>query len=56
LRAADEVLIASAGGGIRAVTTLDGRPVGDGRPGPVYRRIQADFLATRAEFSTALPS
>jgi D-alanine transaminase len=56
LRAADEVLIASAGGGIRAVTTLDGRPVGSGAPGPVYRKIYAAFLATRKEFSTELPA
>jgi len=56
LRAADELVIASAGGGIRAVTRLDGRPVGDGRPGPVFRRIHADFRATISEFSTALPA
>ncbi|MGQ0428665.1 MAG: aminotransferase class IV [Gammaproteobacteria bacterium] len=56
LRAADELIIASAGGGIRAVTRLDGRPLGDGRPGPVFRRIHADFRATIAEFSTALPA
>jgi D-alanine transaminase len=56
LRVADEVLIASAGGGIRAVTTLDGRPVGSGRPGPVYRRIYAAFKATQREFSTELPA
>jgi D-alanine transaminase len=56
LRAADEVLIASAGGGIRAVTTLDGRPVGGGVPGPVYRRIYAAFKATQREFSTELPA
>ena len=56
LRDADEVLIASAGGGIRAVTTLDGRPVGAGRPGDVFRRIYAGFLETRREFSTELPA
>ncbi len=55
LRAADEILIASAGGGIRAVTTLDGRPVGNGEPGPVFRKIHEGFLATRLEFSTGLP-
>ena len=55
LRDADEILIASAGGGIRAVTTLDGRPVGAGKPGPVYRRIYAAFKATQREFSTVLP-
>ena len=56
LRAADEVLIASAGGGIRAVATLDGQPVGSGAPGPVYRRIYAAFKATQREFSTELPA
>jgi D-alanine transaminase len=56
LRAADEVMIASAGGGIRAIATLDGRPVGGGAPGPVYRRIYAAFKATQREFSTELPA
>lgn len=56
MRAADEVILASAGGGIRAVTSLDGRPVGSGRPGPVFRRIHEGFLATRREFSTELPA
>jgi D-alanine transaminase len=55
LRTAEEILIASAGGGIRAVTTLDGRTVGSGAPGPVYRRIFAAFKATQREFSTELP-
>jgi D-alanine transaminase len=56
LRTADEILIASAGGGIRSVTTLDGRPVGDGVPGPVFRRVHAGFRATMQEFSTTLPA
>jgi D-alanine transaminase len=56
VRAADEILIASAGGGIRAIATLDGRPVGSGAPGPVYRRIYAAFGATQREFSTGLPA
>jgi D-alanine transaminase len=56
LRSADEVLIASAGGGIRAVATLDGMPVGGGAPGPVFRRIYAAFRATQREFSTELPA
>lgn len=56
LRTADEIIIASAGGGIRAVTTLDGRPVGTGRPGSVFRRIHEGFLATMHEFSTTLPA
>jgi D-alanine transaminase len=56
LRAADEILIASAGGGIRAVTALDGRPVGKGAPGAVYRAVYAAFKATQQEFSTTLPA
>jgi D-alanine transaminase len=56
LRSAEEIIIASAGGGIRAVTTLDGRPVGGGSPGPVFQRLYAGFLATRTEFSTELPA
>jgi D-alanine transaminase len=55
LRSADELLIASAGGGIRAIATLDGRPIGSGAPGPVYRKIHAAFKATQREFSTVLP-
>lgn len=43
LRAADEVLLSSAGREVLAVTTLDGEPVGHGaghgRPGPVYARL-----------------
>lgn len=56
LRGADEVIIASAGGGIRAVTTLDGVAVGGGSPGPLFRRVYAGFLASMKEFSTELPA
>ncbi len=37
--AADELLLTSATKEVLPVTTLDGRPVGTGRPGPVYRRL-----------------
>ena len=40
LRAADEVWLSSSGREVLAITTLDGRPVGTGRPGPVYREVQ----------------
>lgn len=47
--AADELLLSSAGKEVLAVTTLDGQPVGDGRPGPVgqalytaYQRLKTD--------------
>ncbi|WP_303787177.1 D-amino acid aminotransferase [Azovibrio restrictus] len=39
LRSADEVWMTSSPKEVLAVTTLDGRPVGDGRPGPLGRRM-----------------
>jgi len=41
LRGADEVWISAATRGVLAVTQLDGLPVADGRPGPVWRRMHA---------------
>jgi D-alanine transaminase len=41
LRGADEIWITSSTKEILAVTTLDGQPVGDGRPGSLYRRMMA---------------
>jgi D-alanine transaminase len=39
LRSADEIWLTAATRGVLAVTTLDGKPVADGRPGPIWRRI-----------------
>jgi branched-subunit amino acid aminotransferase/4-amino-4-deoxychorismate lyase len=36
---ADEIFLTSTAGGVMPVTRLDGRRIGDGRPGPVTRRI-----------------
>jgi len=52
LRAAPEIILASAGGGVRAVTHLDGKPVGDGRPGSVFCRLYETWYRSRADFST----
>lgn len=52
LRTAPEIVLASAGGGVRAVTSLDGKPVGDGRPGPVFCRLYDTWYRSRAGFST----
>lgn len=41
LRSADEVWLTAATRGAVAVTRLDGRPVGNGRPGPLWRRMHA---------------
>jgi D-alanine transaminase len=39
LRCADEVWLSAATRGVVAVTSIDGRPVADGKPGPVWRRM-----------------
>jgi branched-chain amino acid aminotransferase len=39
LRAAEEIFLTSAARAVLPVTEIDGRPVGDGRPGPVTRRM-----------------
>jgi len=43
LRAADEVFLTSAGRGVLPVVSVDGRPVADGRPGPVTRRLMRSY-------------
>jgi D-alanine transaminase len=50
LRAADEIWLSSSGREVLAITSLDGRPVADGRPGPAYRRMAEWFRqAKRAD-------
>ena len=39
LRAADEVFITSTAGGVMPVTRIDDTSIGDGRPGPMTRRL-----------------
>jgi len=39
LRSADEVWLSSATRGVLAVTRIDGHPVGNGQPGPLWRRM-----------------
>ena len=49
VRAAQEIWITSSTKEVLAVTTLDGRPVGNGKPGPLFQRMHAlyqDFKQT----------
>ena len=46
---ADEVLLTSATKEVLAVTTLDTKPVGNGRPGPVYAQLYAGYQQVKAQ-------
>ena len=41
VRSADELWVPSSSKEVLAIVTLDGKPVGDGRPGPVFARMYA---------------
>ena len=47
--AADEVLLSSAGKEILPVASIDGRTVGNGKPGPIFKKLYASYqIAKRA--------
>jgi D-alanine transaminase len=47
LRAADEVWISASTRDVVPVTRIDGRPVGSGKPGPLWQRMNESFDALR---------
>jgi D-alanine transaminase len=51
MRAAPEILISAATREVQPVTRLDGRAVGTGKPGPVWRRIRDAFDAYKHELA-----
>jgi branched-subunit amino acid aminotransferase/4-amino-4-deoxychorismate lyase len=62
LREADEVFITTTGGGVIGITSVDGRAIGSGGPGPVTRRLddlywsrrQAGWLTTPVDYEASL--
>jgi branched-chain amino acid aminotransferase len=49
LRDADEIFLATTAGGIMPASRLDGRILGNDRPGPISSRLRELFWAKRAE-------
>jgi D-alanine transaminase len=53
VESADEIWVTSATREVLAIARLDGKPVGSGRPGPVFKRMHALFTAFKAELGAA---
>ena len=51
--AADELLLSSATKEVLPITTLDGQPVGNGRPGPITQRLYAAYQRAKQALFTA---
>lgn len=49
VESADEMMLSSATREVLPITRLDGRPVGAGVPGPVFRRLHAAYQRAKAE-------
>jgi len=59
LYTADEAFLCSTAGGILPVREIDGRPIGSGRPGPVFARVRdayGDLLDSGAHGTPVAPS
>ena len=62
LRGAEEAFISTTGGGVIAITKVDGREVGSGAPGPVTLRLddlywekrRAGWLTTPVDYAAPL--
>jgi D-alanine transaminase len=52
VRTADEVLLSSATKEVLPVTTLDGVPVGNGPPGPIYQRLFTGYQQAKKDLSS----
>ncbi len=50
---ADELMLSSATKEVLPITTLDGRPVGSGAPGPIYQKLFAAYQRAKDALFTA---
>jgi D-alanine transaminase len=51
LRSAEEILLGAATREVQPVSLLDAKPVGTGKPGPVWRKLQDAFQAYKRELA-----
>jgi D-alanine transaminase len=51
LRGASEILLGAATREVQPVTALDGKPVGNGKPGPVWRKLYDAYQAYKREIA-----
>ena len=51
LRSADEVLLGAATREVQPVSLLDGKQVGSGKPGPVWRKLYDAYQAYKRELA-----
>jgi branched-chain amino acid aminotransferase len=56
LYTADEVFMCSTAGGLLAVVELDGRKIGDAKPGPIFTRLRDQYQErlADAQYGTAI--
>jgi branched-chain amino acid aminotransferase len=54
---ADEVFLSSTAGGLMPVSVIDGRRIGTGRPGPVFRTLETAYrtLVSAEKYATPVP-
>jgi D-alanine transaminase len=51
LRGADEILLGAATREVQPVTSLDGKPIGSGKPGPAWRKLYEAYQSYKRELA-----
>jgi len=55
LYTADEVFLTGTAAELVPVVEIDGRVIGQGRPGPIFKRLLEGFRATLSDHGTPIP-